>query len=260
MLRISRNTAMKAAAATLGSVVASVCIVLLVVPLLGGQPDGPGFWMSVLCPLVIAGPVSAWQFHQTEIIAKAHAEIADMHRELDKAHFDLSILNAELERKASFDGLTGALNRETFFQRLDDAARQPARPVALLIGDADHFKRINDEFGHQSGDEALRAIADVIGACVRRQDFWGRIGGEEFLIFVEGADRETSLSIANRIRERVAAIDLRSDGRPIPVSMSIGIACATTIFDPQALYAEADLLLYEAKGAGRNRVVIAEAA
>lgn len=251
---------MKAAVATLGSVVVSVSIVLLIVPLLGGSPDGPGFWMSVLCPLVIAAPASAWQFHQTEIIAMAHAEIANMHRELDDAHRALSSLNAELERKSRTDSLTGALNREAFFARLDAAAREPARPVALLVADADHFKRINDEFGHQSGDEALRAIAGAIDACVRRQDFWGRIGGEEFLIFVEGADRETALLIANRIRERVAAIDLRSDGRPIPVSMSIGIACATTVFDPQALFAEADLLLYEAKGAGRNRVAIVEAA
>lgn len=255
MLGISRNTAMKAAVATVASVVVSVSIVLLLVPPLGGQPDGPGFWMSVVCPLLIAGPASTWQFHQAEMIGKARDEIARMHGELDDAHDELSKLHSELTRKARLDGLTGGLNREAFFAMLENAAGRDA-PSALLIGDADHFKRINDEFGHQAGDQALRAIAEAIDGSVRPHDFWGRIGGEEFVVFVDGADRETALSVANRIRERVLAVDIEMDGRRLPVSISIGIACADGTFDAADLFGEADRRLYRAKSLGRNRVVI----
>lgn len=256
MFGLSQKTVVKAAIATGFSVAVSVAIVLLLVPFLGGHPDGPGFWMSVLCPLLIAAPASAYQFHQKEQISVARDQILRMHGELHRAHQELTSLHAALQEKASTDGLTGGLNRETAFARLAEASCATPRPCALLVGDADHFKSINDTFGHQVGDRALRAIAAAIAASIRPQDFWGRIGGEEFIIFLDGAESDGALSIADQIRRAVLDIVLMVGDRRVPVSMSFGIACVESTFSPDALFATADRRLYEAKSAGRNRVVI----
>ena len=123
MSRISRKTAIKSFIATVASVVISVSIVLLLVPILGGHPDGPGFWMSVLCPLVIAGPASTWQFHQQEQIARARDELASTHRALDRAHRELADLHTALSERARTDALTGGLNREALLGVLAQHSR-----------------------------------------------------------------------------------------------------------------------------------------
>lgn len=255
MFGISRKTATKAAIATALSVAVSVSIVLLLVPLLGGHPDGPGFWMSVLCPLVIAAPASAWQFHQKETIERQRDEIARMHIELEDMHAELAALHTDLKRRSRIDSLTGGLNREAFFSALD-AAAAGARPSALLIADADHFKKINDTFGHLVGDEALRAIGRAITATLGPRDAWGRIGGEEFVLFLDGADRAAALAVAETLRRAVAGSNLIAEGARVPLTVSIGACCAAGTFDPTALFRRADEDLYRAKKAGRNRIVI----
>ncbi len=255
MFKISRQTATKAAVVTALSVAASVSIVLLLVPMLGGHPDGPGFWMSVLCPLVIAAPASAWQFHQKETIECQRDEIARMHVELEDMHAELSALHADLKHRSRIDSLTGGLNRETFFTALD-AAASGSRPSALLIADADHFKKINDTFGHLVGDEALRVIGRTIAATLGPRDFWGRIGGEEFVLFLDGADRARAFVVAEALRRAVAGSELVADGACVPLSVSIGARCSSGRFDPTELFRRADEDLYRAKKAGRNRIVI----
>ncbi|NML74658.1 GGDEF domain-containing protein [Rhizobium sp. S-51] len=256
MRAISRKTIVKSAVTTLASVLASVSIVLLVVPLLGGHPDGPGFWMSVFCPLVIAGPASLWQFHQTDVIERQRDELAHMHVALEDMHIELRRLHDDLRWRARRDALTGGLNREALFAALDDLAGRDPGPVALLIADADHFKRINDTFGHLVGDEALRRIAATIDATLGPDDLWGRIGGEEFVIFLAKADPEQARRIAGSIRRAVADVELQADGRRVPLSVSIGAASTTGVFDPIDLFRQADQHLYGAKDGGRNRVVI----
>src|SRR5689334_23277982 len=157
MFGISKKTVINASLATLASIAISLAAALIVVPMLGGTPDGPGFWMSVACPLLIAWPASAYQFNQNEKIGAARDQVASMHLELERMHNQLMIAHATLQQKSRIDGMTGALNRETFFALLDTAGAD-GRLSALLLGDADHFKAINDEFGHQCGDEALRSI------------------------------------------------------------------------------------------------------
>ncbi len=255
MFKISRQTATKAAVVTALSVAASVSIVLLLVPMLGGHPDGPGFWMSVLCPLVIAAPASAWQFHQKETIERQRDEIARMHVELEDMHAELSALHADLKHRSRIDSLTGGLNRETFFTALD-AAASGSRPSALLIADADHFKKINDTFGHLVGDEALRVIGRTIAATLGSRDFWGRIGGEEFVLFLDGADRARALAVAEALRRAVAGSKVLVEGARVPLSVSIGARCSSGRFDPTELFRQADEDLYQAKKAGRNRIVI----
>jgi diguanylate cyclase (GGDEF)-like protein len=255
MFGISKKTAIKASVAAVLSMIVSVSICLFFVPILGGQPDGPGFWMSLVCPLVIAWPASAWQFHQNERLRTTRNELSAAHAELERVHAELIETHAALQQRSRVDGLTGALNRETFFALLETAAANGS-PFALLIADADHFKRINDEFGHQCGDDALRGIAGAISVSLRTSDFWGRIGGEEFAIFLDGANREMAHAIADMIRLATLGINLRVDDKIVPVSVSIGGTCATAGAALHAIVAEADRRLYHAKRSGRNRIVL----
>jgi diguanylate cyclase (GGDEF)-like protein len=129
--------------------------------------------------------------------------------------------------------------------------------------DVDHFKRVNDEFGHQAGDDVLREVAARIKAELRMSDALGRFGGEEFVVLLIDADLESASMVAQRIRDSVAdQVFLLADGQALPVTVSIGVA-ALEDFDREhaieevatALVGQADAALYEAKQQGRNRVV-----
>ena len=121
---------------------------------------------------------------------------------------------SEAERRAQTDPLTGVLNRRSLIERLDAAcARAQARglPIALLFIDLDHFKQINDTFGHQAGDACLRAIIEPIHAELRQSDVIGRYGGEEFVVILSSADAAAATPIAQRILERVADVRVSTD-------------------------------------------------
>jgi diguanylate cyclase (GGDEF)-like protein len=162
---------------------------------------------------------------------------------------------------ASVDYLTGLLNRRAFLENaLKLCARQAngAKPVTLLMFDLDHFKLINDHFGHGVGDEALRVFAQVVRRSTRATDIIGRLGGEEFSVIV--AERmEIAEMIGERIRsgfERAGAV---VDGHTVGATVSIGVATAHEIVtNIDALIARADAALYRAKGDGRNRLRSAE--
>lgn len=254
MTALSARTFQKASVATALSVAASFTVCNIIVPLLGGTFDGTGLWMSIICPLFIAFPVSLWQFHQSEKHRTALAQVSDMHRQLDEMHQVLRTTHAALEHKYLFDTMTGALTREAFFSRLRSASTS-GQTGALLLADADHFKRINDEHGHGAGDAALVAIGAAIQAALRSGDFWGRIGGEEFAIFLPEAPSHVATVIAETIRLNVASSPFDADGSPANVTISLGGVALQSYFDPNVALNEADRRLYRAKHAGRDRVV-----
>jgi predicted signal transduction protein with EAL and GGDEF domain len=163
MFGISKKTAIKASVAAVLSMIVSVSICLFFVPILGGQPDGPGFWMSLVCPLVIAWPASAWQFHQNERLRTTRNELSAAHAELERIHAELIEAHAALQQRSRVDGLTGALNRETFFALLETAAANGS-PFALLIADADHFKRHCAALPVRSRSRCARAISGAVSA------------------------------------------------------------------------------------------------
>jgi diguanylate cyclase (GGDEF)-like protein len=229
--------------------VVSILLVATIVPALGGTVDGMAILMCILCPLATAWPVTAFTFWQSDKLKQAHRELARTHAQLAAAHRRLS-------EKASRDDMTGMLNRESFFAVLDGSRRKVDRG-ALLIIDADHFKKINDSFGHLTGDRALLEIAAAISRGVRGGDVLGRIGGEEFGAFLLGATAKEAERVAERIRREVELIRFRPiDERTIPLTVSIGGAnCApeATVSD---LMRAADKRLYEAKNGGRNLVIV----
>ncbi|MGH8137981.1 MAG: sensor domain-containing diguanylate cyclase [Steroidobacteraceae bacterium] len=167
----------------------------------------------------------------------------------------------DAERRAQTDSLTGVLNRRSLVERLDAAClRAQARglPISLLFIDLDHFKEINDSFGHPAGDACLGAIIAPIQAELRQSDVIGRYGGEEFVVILSSADSAAARPIAQRILERVASVRVEGFGEPISLTCSIGMATSDMLgVWGEHLIARADEAVYAAKRSGRNRVQIA---
>ena len=171
-------------------------------------------------------------------------------------------MQAELARLSQTDALTGLPNRRRFeevFSRAWRTAQRTGRPVALLVADADHFKRYNDAHGHMVGDEVLKGLAEALGKSLRRPgDFAARIGGEEFVVLLPETDREGALQRAAAIHAAVAGIAVPSAGIPAgSVTVSIGLAVGRGSGTMHDLYRRADAALYAAKEAGRDRTICA---
>ncbi len=166
----------------------------------------------------------------------------------------------EVQRLATLDGLTNSFNRRHFMELAQlqlDSARRFSLPLSALMIDVDHFKSVNDRYGHAIGDRVLRVVADRCRSALRSIDVLGRYGGEEFAILLPGTARANAASVlAERIRRAVAEEPIATDAGPVEVTISLGVAevDADTV-DLAALLKRADAALYEAKQAGRNRVV-----
>ncbi len=240
---------LKSAAVAFGSVAISLLLTLIVVPALGFPVSRTVWLTSTVCPLALAWIASASTFWQSDRLKGAHRDLARAHAQLAAAHRRLS-------EKASRDDMTGMLNRESFFAALDGSRRKSDRG-ALLIIDADHFKAINDSFGHLTGDDALLLIASAIERGVRSGDVLGRIGGEEFGAFLVGATEAEAKRVAERIRREVELIRFRPvDERTVPLTVSIGgITCGEDA-NVSELMRAADLRLYAAKHRGRNLSIL----
>lgn len=166
--------------------------------------------------------------------------------------------NRELHQLSITDGLTGLYNRKHLMDTLEGEVIRSKRhyhAFTLLIIDIDHFKKINDNHGHQKGDEVLRRLAEIFKKAVRDSDYVARYGGEEFIALLTETEAAGGLEVAERIRQSVAEENVCKDGDSICVTVSIGMA----VFpdngdDPQTLIQNADNALYAAKKAGRNRV------
>ncbi|OPG81504.1 GGDEF domain-containing protein, partial [Stutzerimonas stutzeri] len=158
--------------------------------------------------------------------------------------------------------LTQLANRRRFDSVLDEEIRRARRsgsPLAVLLADIDHFKRINDSYGHPFGDECLRQVAAVLMAhCQRAGDLAARYGGEEFVVLLPASDQRQAVVLAERIRQDIERLQLRHGDLPVALTISLGVATlGSTCASAEALLAAADAALYAAKHAGRNRVVCA---
>jgi diguanylate cyclase (GGDEF)-like protein len=172
----------------------------------------------------------------------------------------------ELRHKtaALVDPLTGIANRRAFLEEVfsvDKPEEGQARSAAVLLADLDHFKSINDRFGHAVGDHVLQIFAEVASAKLGPRDFIGRLGGEEFALVLSDAGREKGLAIAERIRLSFENAAAAVDGHPIGATVSVGMVIAEDgLRDVTSLLAQADEALYCAKERGRNRVEVASLA
>ena len=167
--------------------------------------------------------------------------------------------NRKLSAEAATDSLTGVHNRRSLLHRASNElmrGRRYGRPLSLLMMDLDHFKEINDNYGHQWGDEVLKQVVVMAQSALRVTDMLGRYGGEEFAVLMPETSTEEAASVAERIRERISQIMIDTGNDRIGIRVSIGVATLNAEeADIQSLINRADAALYSAKRSGRNRVV-----
>ncbi len=212
---------------------------------------------------------------RVELVARVRAlvrlrrHLAELRRKSER----LEELNATLERLATHDALTGLANRGSLEARLAEEIDRWWRyrqPLAIVMLDVDHFKRVNDTHGHAAGDAVLRGVAHAVRASVRKVDFVARYGGEELVIVAPSTDGPSALTLAERVRAAVAEAAIEApgaDGSPVTVRVTVSLGVASTEVAPREtpagfwvsdLLSLADHAMYRAKRAGRNRIEVSE--
>jgi diguanylate cyclase len=222
---------------TIASTVLSAGLSEAIMRAMGHGMNLPGFAAATILPIVLGGPMVLYHLVR---------------------HHQLKLANQKLQVLASTDWLTACLNRRAFTHQVTDHLGEVAEGAFLVI-DADHFKVINDHYGHDRGDEVLRLMAATIKANLREGDLVGRIGGEEFGVFLKGANHQTAQLVAERIRRAVEKASFMPDGSAHPLSVSVGGAFYDGPISFTDLFRVADQTLYGAKQSGRNRVIVTDA-
>jgi len=231
-VRVWRRTGIIIGLSALLSLAVSEAIMLV----LSQGMDLAGSIASLVLPVILGGPMMFYMQLRSTQLAEA---------------------NRKLEALAATDWLTDCLNRRAFTTKVDAAlGTGHADGNALLVIDADHFKAINDRFGHHRGDEVLQLIAEAIRSNVRDGDLVGRLGGEEFGVFMHGANEIIAANVGERIRKAINALFVRSEEVAQRLSVSIGGATFAGDIGFAELFRVADQRLYEAKRQGRNRVLM----
>ncbi len=194
-------------------------------------------------------------------LVRMQRALVQLTEQLNQANEQLNLANMELHRVSMTDGLTGIPNRRVFDELLVREWRRCARlrkPVSVVMLDVDYFKKFNDRYGHQAGDECLKTVAKMIsGAVPRASDLAARYGGEEFVLILSETDAEGARAVANRIREQVAGLKVANEDSPHRyVTLSCGISTVVPGDDipVEKLVKSADNALYLAKTQGRNSV------
>lgn len=173
---------------------------------------------------------------------------------------NLKKMLSDQEAKGLEDPLTGLGNRRAYEKRITEDVSRWERyqtPLSLIVCDLDHFKLINDNYGHQAGDKVLRVISKLLVQHTRQSDFVGRYGGEEFVILLPNTDLEVAEGVAEKLRTTIAELPFESGGKKVHITISLGLTSAQSGDTVASLFKRADDLLYQAKHAGRNCIKLA---
>lgn len=183
---------------------------------------------------------------------RARVEVGRRMIELQDA---LIITNEKLAFQATHDALTGVLNRRAILSRLEEEFyKNDDQSITIGMCDIDHFKKINDTYGHQTGDEVLCGLIEIFKECFSPTDYFGRIGGEEFLIVTSSSTKTTASELFENCRRHIDDTKIKTRSGDLPITVSIGVASCTSKSTVDALLGAADSALYQAKNQGRNRV------
>jgi diguanylate cyclase (GGDEF)-like protein len=201
-------------------------------------------------------------FEDLQRILQLEAEVRGLKElvvELQSRNQFLEERNRHLEERKSIDELTGVHSRFAFDERLEEevelARREIGIPLTLVLFDLDHFKTINDDHGHQAGDDVLRNVGRVVREHARSSDFVARVGGEEFALILLSTSIESAMTLVERLKDNIASHEIVTGGKTVPVTASFGVAEWNVSLDVRTLYERADKMLYAAKRSGRNCVV-----
>ena len=192
----------------------------------------------------------------SEKLEMLQARLSEMEKEASQARRVIE----EHKRRATHDGLTGLPNRDAYQHRLEEELARKARyggALTLVVADVDHFKRINDNYGHLAGDKVLQLLAKALRKSLRDVDFVGRYGGEEFVILMPETNAEEALAATEKLRTRVEASPFNFRKERVPITMSFGISEFHALEDAETVFERADKALYRAKDEGRNRCILA---
>jgi diguanylate cyclase (GGDEF)-like protein len=178
------------------------------------------------------------------------------------SHMAVSLANARmlkrLEEMATTDGLTGLFNKRALIAAASEklkSAKRFTKPVSVLIGDIDHFKRVNDTYGHDVGDIVIRGFAEVLKRAKRDTDVVGRFGGEEFVVVCEETDEKGARQLAERVRTELERTTFQTELGPLQVTCSLGVATTPAAGQEwETIFKATDDALYTSKRGGRNRV------
>jgi len=195
---------------------------------------------------------------RTEQFEKRLRQIEKITRISDGYQEMMRELNVQLQQASTHDLLTGLPNRRFLAERLKQEAersRRSGEPLCVALGDVDRFKRINDTWGHEVGDVALREVAQAMDRTVRSADLCGRWGGEEFLVLLPATRLAAAVAIADRVLDAVREVRVEGIPGDYRITISIGVAEWSAEERPEAALARADAALFEAKGNGRDRVM-----
>jgi len=230
------------------------------------SPGGPVVAMEALVPFQVRAPGWGVLLLRREggegFTTEEMSVIGELAR-MVQLQVDQAAAAVKLRLSAEMDALTGSMNRRTidlWTERTFAEAERSARPVSVLFIDLDHFKSVNDRFGHACGDECLREVAGALRGVLSEADMFGRYGGEEFIAVLPGRDGADARALGERMRIAVENIEVRHDDQRIRLTVSIGIATRQRGEDtPAAAIARADKALYAAKRQGRNCIQVAPA-
>ncbi len=245
-------------------IVTSIALLFSFLPILYDHPTQDFYIHQAMLTLIILIFMIFHRLMMPELLQRAQ-QAAQLRADLqtaDRIRADLTQSNRDLAYKAQIDTLTGLLNHGAIIAHLDTAlaqARANDEPLAILFFDIDHFKRVNDTYGHLIGDQVLAAVAKKATATLRERDTIGRYGGEEFLVILPNTTKADALLIAERLRQQIAAMPFAiHDIHNLVITISIGIAAINgTAKNRPDLLSEADQALYQAKALGRDRVHLA---
>ena len=222
------------------STLLSVAITFTIYKIFGKDVPYITFLIAIIAPLLIAPFISSY---------------------LIRVALELYIIETKLKKLTTHDELTGLYSRRNFFELAENyysLAKRKDYVFTVVIMDLDHFKNINDTYGHLAGDQALKKIGSVLNKSMRSSDFIGRYGGEEFISLLPETSVDSALKFCEILHEKIKNTDINYEGKDIPITVSIG--CTT--YDPaknkvqlDELIKQADEALYQAKHEGRNRTV-----
>ena len=222
------------------SILSSVAITFIFYKSFGQDVPQTTLLVSIIAPLLIASFISSY---------------------LVKVVMELYTIEAKLRRMTTHDELTGLLTRRNFLELADNyysLAKRNNHVFSVVIMDLDHFKNINDTYGHLAGDEALRKIGDILNNSMRSSDFIGRFGGEEFICLLPETNADSALKYCDLLHNKINNAEIKYDGKNIPLTLSIGFTTYEPVHNKlqlNDLIKQADKALYGAKQEGRNRTI-----